>query len=180
MSTQRKLIRKKVAELLAGATNAGASVFASRARAVFANELPAILVYSREETVTIYNASPRELQHVLTLVIEIAATADEELDDLLDDIAQQVIDRLNEYQTLDGTASDRVLTGSQLQIVGEGENQHGACALTYEVTYYTFDVATGLVEPNLITPFETATVTHRPNGADENSPPVSDTISLPQ
>lgn len=176
MSAQRKRIRQAIVAALLNKTDAGANVFASRARKVFAHELPAILVYAREESAEVFNDSPRELRRVLSVGIEIAAAANDALDDTLDDIAEQVEATLRENQTLGGIVSDLVLTRAEIQFSGDGEKVHGACVLTYDATYYTYDVASG----SDLVPFERAHVDWRQSGATADSPETIDQISLPQ
>lgn len=191
MTTTRKTIRQKVATALTGNTAAGANVFASRTRPVRGDQLPAILVYSREESVEVFRESPRELRRELSLGIEIAATADDDLDDALDDLAQQVERIMSEQQTFrdpvtgDDTISDATLERVEIQLVGEGQNQHGSCVLTYNVVYYTDDVSlgvegAGVPAANVLVPFETAHVQYKVAGSTATSPATADTISLPQ
>lgn len=183
MTTTRKDIRQKVAAaLLAANTGAGVNVFASRATPISAEQLPAILVYTREETVEVFNEAPRELRRLLSLGIEIAAAANEALDDTLDDLAQEVEAVMSEQQTFrdpltgDDTISDAVLERAEITLVGEGDRQHGSCVLTYRVTYFTEDVA----DASGLDAFETAHIEHKIAGSTATSPGIADTISLPQ
>jgi hypothetical protein len=189
MSSIRKEIREKITEILTGNTDAGTQVFKSRTHAVDPSELPAILVYSRDETVEIFNAAPRELKRSLTIGIEIAAKADEDLDDTLDDLSDQVEALISENQTLSDTASDIVLQRVELHLVEEGNQQHGACVMTYLVTYYTMDVSLGVAgdgipDENVLGNFETANIEYKvyppveyPPGGEQ--PSTVDTVTLP-
>lgn len=184
MTTKRKTIRKAVAAVLNGNTSAGANVFASRVRPVSSASLPAILVYANDEEVEVFNASPREYKRTLTLGIEIAARADDGLDDALDDIAQQVERIISENQTAGG-ASDYYLSGVHIELTGEGNSQHGSCILTYDVEYYTYDVSLGVAGPgvpdeNILEDFKRGGTTWRPNGATEDSPQAQDLFPLEQ
>lgn len=183
MSIIRKAIRHAIANVLKNNTEVGANVFPSRKRKL--SGLPAILVYTLEETAEVFNEAPRELKRVLSVAIEIVAREDAGLDDALDDIAQEVEDILSENQTLDDVASDVVLTRTQIDLGAEGDNQHGACILAYDVTYYTMDVSDGVDGPgvppaNVLRVFERAGVEWRPNGATADSPVTKDLIQLPQ
>lgn len=185
MSSARKAIRHAIAAVLLNNTAAGAHVYASRTRKIPASSLPAILIYTREESAEIYNASPRELKRVLSVGIEIAARADDDLDDALDDIAQQVERIMSENQTLSDTASDVLLTRTDIALTSEGDNQHGSAILAYDVTYYTLDVSEGVEGPgvpqeNVLTPFARGGTEWRPNGATADSPETKDLINLPQ
>lgn len=184
MTSKRKTIRHAIANVLLNNTSAGAHVYASRTRKLSKESLPAILVYTNNEDVEVFNESPREYRRTLTLGIEIAARADDDLDDTLDDIAQEVERILSENQT-PGGADTLLLTGATIVLNADGDNQHGGCVLTYDAIYFTLDVSEGVAGPgvpaeNVITPFETGGVTWRPNGATEESPQAKDEILLTQ
>ncbi|WVR18334.1 hypothetical protein y223_00054 [Bordetella phage PY223] len=184
MSATRKAIRNAIAAVLMNNTNAGGSVFASRTRKIPASALPAILVYTRQETAEVFNESPRELERTLTVAIEVVARADDDLDDVLDDIGAQIERIISENQT-PGGASDILYTGAEITLTDEGNNQHGGCVMTYDATYYTLDVSEGVEGPgvpdaNVLRPFETAGVEWRPNGATADSPEAKDLTQLPQ
>lgn len=189
----RKEIRKKIGEILMLNTAAGANVFVSRTRKISASSLPAILVYTRQETAEEFNTAPRELKRTLTVGIEIVARADDELDDTLDDLAQEVERIMSENQLLaddDGDpeserCSDIAYTGAEITLTGDGDNQHGACVLSYDVTYYTKDVSEGVAGAGVpshvvLTPFETAGVEWRVPPFNDTQPETQDEISLPQ
>lgn len=164
-ASKRKIIRSNIAKALLNNTSAYDRVYESRTRKVPVEALPAILIYTREETSEIFSVSPRELKRVLSVAIEIAARADENLDDQLDDIAQEVEQILSEHQTLSDEVQDIVLSRTEIMYTAEGDSQHGSCVLTYEVTYYTEDVSRGVagrgVPPeNVLTPFETAHISY--------------------
>ncbi|MGD9664616.1 MAG: hypothetical protein AB7U34_05375 [Novosphingobium sp.] len=184
MTTTRKTIRHAIKDALLNNTSAGAHVYASRTRPIPATSLPAILVYTNNEAVEIFNESPREYRRTLTLGIEIAARADEALDDTLDDIAQEIERILSENQT-PGGADTLLLTGAEIVLTKDGDNQHGSCVLTYDAIYFTLDVSEGVAGPgvpadNVLTPFERGGVVWRPNGATEDSPQAEDEILLTQ
>lgn len=178
----RKAIRHAVAAALLGNTDAGQCVYVSRMRPLSAEKLPAIFVYTLNESARVFTESPRELERTLTLGVEIIARADSGLDDLLDDIAAQVERILSENQ-YPACAADIVYTGAEITLGREGDNQHGSCVLTYDVTYYTPDVSDGVSGPgvppeNVLTPFETANVKYKVPPFDRVS--AEDQVQLPQ
>lgn len=185
MSSNRKAIRHAIADVLKGNTDAGDNVFPSRVRPIWSTELPYIAVYTRDESAEIFNASPRELRRTLTVAIEIGAKGDDAFDDALDDIAHQIERIMSENQTLDGIASDIVLSRTDIELAAEGDKQHGGAVLSYDVTYYSLDVSEGVAGPgvpeeNVLVPFERAGTEWRPNGATDKSPTTEDLINLPQ
>lgn len=183
MTTIRKQIRHAIADVLRGNTLAGENVFASRTRKISEKLLPAILVYTREESFEVFNASPLEWKRTLTVGIEIVARADEDLDDQLDDIAGEVERIMSENQTLDCLASDVAPSRIEIQLTADGDNQHGACILTYDIVYYTFDVSEGEEGPgvptrNVLHPFQTANVDYKVPPSQDVS--ATDNIPMPQ
>lgn len=181
MSATRKAIRAAFKTALVGNTAAGENVYVSRAVPIWESELPAILIYSREETATIFNESPRELERKLTIAVEIAAKADENLDDTLDDIAEQVSQEMRRgeplNQTLVGLVHDVVYTGAELILTADGDKQqHGACVMTYEVTYYTQEVA----PDSELDAFETGGAEIKPVPSTPTTPAIELSVELPQ
>lgn len=182
MSTKRKQIRAAFKQALLGNTDAGQSVFVSRAVPIWETELPAILIYSREEAATVFDEAPRRLQRNLTIVVEIAAKADADLDDTLDDIAQQVEDEMRRgepvlNQTLGNLVADVIYTGAEMVLTADGDKQqHGACIMTYSVIYYTEEVA----PESELDDFITATAEIVPKPSTDLTQGIELSVQLPQ
>jgi hypothetical protein len=136
MST-RANVRRKLVELLKDKTDAADRVFQNRARQLWPEELPAILVYSRSETAREFDTAPRSIERELQIAVEIVAAADEELDETLDALAEQVERRLMGDDTLGNLCSDIILTGTEMSISGEGETLFGSAILNFRVLYHT-------------------------------------------
>lgn len=139
MSAQRKAIRQSLAAILKNAaTAAGDRVFSSRSTPIFESELPAILVYTRSESVELFAESPREYKRTVTVVIEaVAETTGENLDDQLDDVGQEIEAALAVDHTAGDTVSELTLSGSDLLVDRDGEKYQGAVKLEYQAIYYT-------------------------------------------
>ncbi len=139
MAHQRKLIRAAAVAKLTGQTAVGSKVYANRIKPFVSNgwasQLPAIVVYTLDEQAEIYNAAPREYLRTVQLVVEIQASADEALDDVLDDIAAQVELILLRDDTLSGTVNDLQLARSRMALKDEGETLIGACMLQFDAQY---------------------------------------------
>lgn len=154
----RKLIRKKVTEILKGSTDVGNKVFPNASVPPWEEELPVILVYPRSESASKYAEAPRELERDLNLIIEIIAKGPEtdedgnppvdkdtgnpllkkkSLEDILDDIADQVETAMAEDDTLGCTADDSILQNTDFDFESAGGLPIGSARLTYGVTYYT-------------------------------------------
>ena len=186
----RKLIRKKVVEILKGATDVGDSVFPNASVPVWHNELPVILVYPRSESASEYAVAPRELERDLDLVIEILATGPEEnellgtpelteksLEDTLDDIAQQVEDIMDADDSLQSTADGSMLQNTEMEYDASGGSPTGSCRLTYGVTYYTMSPR-DTSNQNIENDFNTNKVEFNIS-EDENTRESEDTVTQP-
>lgn len=140
MAHPRELIRKAAVAVLLGATNAGASVYASRVAPLISNgwqsELPAIIVYTMDEGGEIFNQAPREYRRRVELVVEIHAEGNEALDDTLDTLARQVERLLLRDETLGDTANDLKYVRSRMVLLDQSEHLTGACRLIFEAEYF--------------------------------------------
>lgn len=147
MPHQREVIRKKIRDLIvAGATVAGSRVYPSRVLPLRGIELPAIAVYTLDETVSgdSLATAPRELTRDLSVVIEAwvkaGAVTDpkvEQVDDRMDELAEQIETIMHADPYLGGEAGESILTGTETEIVEEGDRTLGLLLLSYRVTYRT-------------------------------------------
>lgn len=156
MASIRKAIREEVVETLKAANTAvGQNVFPSRVRAAWDhdNELPCILVYTRTEPAEIDAESPRSYKRNLRIAVEILAKADDNLDNTLDDIAEQVESALFKDETRGNRCEDTILTDSELELLPDGDTLIGACRITFETPYYKDAPAAG-EENETPVPFE--------------------------
>lgn len=139
MAHPRELIRKQAVAVLLGATNAGASVYASRVAPLISNgwqsELPAIIVYTMDEAGEIFNQAPREYLRKVELVVEIHAEGTGALDDTLDTLARQVERLLLMDDTLGDTVNDLQYLRSRMVLLDQSEHLTGACRLIFEASY---------------------------------------------
>lgn len=143
MANRRREIRSAIAAALLNKTAAGARVFPSRTNTLTEDELPAIMVLSRSEKIpqtergyppSGWNASIRRMA---TIAIEAIAQAFDDIDDVLDELAEQVESEL-EHLTIAGMESAELrLTETDIDVNYEGRLPIGAARLTYEVTYFT-------------------------------------------
>ncbi|SDI55512.1 hypothetical protein [Pseudomonas abietaniphila] len=139
MAHPRELIRKQAVAQLLGRTSAGASVFASRVAPLITNgwqdELPAIIVYTMDESGVIFNSAPREYLRTVQLVVEIHASADAALDDTLDAICRQVENLLLQDDTLGDTVNDLRYAQTRMVIRDEGDELLGGCRIVFNAEY---------------------------------------------
>ena len=188
----RKLIRKKLVEILKNSTDAGVNVFPNATIPPWHSELsesPVILVYVRSESASEYAVAPRELEREIDMAIEIVATGPEEnlevetpgkeksLEDILDDIAEQVENAIDSDDSLQGTADNSILKNSELEFDSSGGSPIGSCRLTYGVTYYTH-APRDTSKQNANDDFETNKVDYNISD-DDNTREATDTVDIP-
>lgn len=137
----RQRIRDAVAERLANAeTLAGPNVFTSRARPILE------ILQKREAVLSVYTADETSqrsrdghlLERTLTVSIEAAAGGGDDLDDVLDVLAEQVEAAIDADPTLGFLLSDDMeLTATTSEITARGNQQVGAFRMDFEAKYLT-------------------------------------------
>lgn len=175
----RKQIRDRAAEILMSySTDAGDRVYKAMYLPIAPSELPCICVYTNKETVEIYQSAPRVYDRTLYLRIEIIAEANEDLEDVLDRISGQVEGIFNEDQHLNDIAEEVEYKGIEMAVDIKGEMVTGSAVMTYEVRYLEDAVASGLLDPHKLVPFEIIYLDSRPGGSLPDTPTEKDGISL--
>lgn len=125
---------------LTGQTAAGANVFTTRARPVLE------ILQKREMVLSVYTADERSeqdgtgyyLNRRLTVSVEGMAGGGDDLDDVLDDLADQVEAVVVANRTLGNLlAEDLVLESSTVEISARGNMQVGAFRLDFATMYQT-------------------------------------------
>lgn len=96
---------------------------------------PAILVYTLDEKVEIFEEAPRRYERVISLAIE-GLVDGNNLDDAIDDLAHSIEQELFKNDTLDETAADCIFTGLSTSLEVEGLLPVAAVQLRFDVTYY--------------------------------------------
>lgn len=136
---ERQAIRDAAVTALAGATAAGARVYKTRLAPIRQAELPAISVYTEEESVTpeSLKTSPRELTRSVTLAVEAWVRATDNVDDALDDLALEIETAMDADQNLGATAFDSILMRTEIGLKLDGDRPMGCVHLEYAVTYHT-------------------------------------------
>ena len=121
-------------------TDAGEKIYGSRAKPLFDQFLPAILIYARNENIIEerfatdgYGASKRELE----VAIEAVVLGNEQVDDSLDKISKQIEDALDGFEMPTRKADVLKLKSTEMDVSIDGSKIYGAARLTYGITYYT-------------------------------------------
>lgn len=132
----RTQIRERVTTLLNGNTSAGNKVYESRIYPIDNNNLPAILIYTKQEQINEYSISkPRTQFRELNLVIEIYLKSENDIDSQVDSICLEIEKIISNDSTLNGLAKDVVLTNTDINFSDEGEKPIVMANLNYNVTY---------------------------------------------
>jgi hypothetical protein len=136
---QRQQIRDATQAALLNQTSAGPRVFKTRDMTFHRKELPALAVYTLQETVDPASAdtAPLELKRTLQLAIEGAVSLTDNVDDALDALAVDVERAMHRDDSLGATASLAMLSATEVDIFEQGDRPMGLVRLTYTVTYYT-------------------------------------------
>ena len=137
----RQRIRETLAIRLAAAeTLAGPNVFTSRARPILE------ILQKREAVLSVYTADETSarspdghlLTRSLTVSVEAAAGGGDDLDAILDHLAEQVEAAIDADPTLGGLLSDDLeLTATTSEISARGNQQVGAFRMDFEAKYLT-------------------------------------------
>lgn len=146
MSHQRTAIRQALVDRLKTKvddvflTDAEDRIYGSRAKPLFDQFLPAIIVYTRSENILEerfasdgYGASKRDLE----VAIEAVVLGNEQVDDILDNIAGQIEDALDGFEMEARKADVLKLKSTEIDVSIEGRKIYGAVRITYGITYYT-------------------------------------------
>lgn len=138
MSHVRQQIRDRVATLVTGLPTVGSNVYKMRRYALDDAKLPAICVYTMDESSSLVTIGSRTLNRTVNLAVQIfVAGASAAVSDSIDTICVAVEEAIAGDFTLDGLAKSCVLSETQVDINVEGERSIGNASLVYTVEYVT-------------------------------------------
>tara|TARA_R100000781_G_scaffold56708_1_gene36713 strand:+ start:1543 stop:1989 length:447 start_codon:yes stop_codon:yes gene_type:complete len=133
----RQQIRERVGSVLTGLTTTASRVYESRVYPLQDSELPALLIYTKEE-----NSEPlvmhtdRVMERVLAIAVECYAKANSNFDDTIDTICKEVEEAIAADTTLNGLAKDIFIESTEIEFVADGESPVGYATLTFLTTYH--------------------------------------------
>ena len=133
----RQQIRERVGSVLTGLTTTASRVYESRVYPLQDSELPALLIYTKEE-----NSEPlvmhtdRVMERVLAIAVECYAKANSNFDDTIDTICKEVEEAIAADRTLGGLAKDTYLESTEIEFNAEGEKPLGYVSMTFLTNYY--------------------------------------------
>ncbi len=136
MSHIRQLIRTNIVNTLVGNTSAGSNVFQTRYYPIEQGKLPAIAVYTMSESTEYATINyPRRQNRVLSVGIEIFASATTNLDNTLDGIAVQIEELLQVDTTRGGYAKNTDIVSFNADFDGSGEKPVGIGRFQVQISY---------------------------------------------
>lgn len=133
---ERTKIRQIAIGLLEGHTNAENKVFDSRVIPWDAEDLPGISVYTSSQRGTGYAASPTpNFDTQLTLNLEVAVAATDDWSEKLDDICEQIENRLLENQLFIGLFSHVPNFNTIISYQAEGEEPVASALISLDLAF---------------------------------------------
>lgn len=139
MAHVRKQIRDALATAVTGLATTGANVYTSRVYPISSASLPALLVYTKDESSEYLTvAKPRTILRTLSAVIDIYVKGNTTYDDTIDSIAAEVETALSDV-TLSGIAKDLMITGFATEFSGDPDQPVGTATLSIDVEYVTIE-----------------------------------------
>lgn len=147
------------------------------------SKLPAVLIYTRDESSEIVNEAPREYLRTVELVVEVAEAMNDAIDDTLDGYAQTIERAILVDDTLgrdvdDCLIADQIrLVSSSLAITDTGDTMIGASILRFDVDYYEF--LPGEETADALGDFEGANIEYNLGGEQLTEDAAHDEIDVP-
>ena len=138
MSHARQVIREQAAATLTGLSTTGSNVFQSRVYPLQETNLPALLIYTKEESSEVaVLGTARTLERELILAVEAYVKANNNSDDTIDTIAKEIEVAIGGDSTLNNKAKDVFLISTDINYVGEGDNPVAVATFNFQVSYCT-------------------------------------------
>jgi hypothetical protein len=138
MSHVRQQIRDRIATVVTGLPTTGANVYKTRRYALDDSKLPAICVYTMDESSSLITIGSRTLRRVINVAIDIVIKGSSTtVSDTLDTICVSAEEAMAADFTLNGLAKSSVLTSTEIDVNVEGEKSIASARLVYTVEYVT-------------------------------------------
>lgn len=136
MKHARTQIRNAVTTLLKDNTTAGNNVYEARVYPLNDPKLPALLIYTKQETVGEQSMSrPRTQQRELFVTVEAYVKARGNVDEDTDNLAMEIEQLIAADPTLGGLVKDTALDTTETQFSDDGEKPVAVVILTFSVLY---------------------------------------------
>jgi hypothetical protein len=144
----RQQMREAIVTALTGLDTTGTRVYASRVYPVQQSELPGLLVYVTGESVeTLTIHANAHQQRSIEVSVEVVFGAIADLDDTLDQCAQEVEVALASGVSVDSHTVQVTYTGIEIELEAGAQQPHGSARLNFTATLFTLattpDVVSG-------------------------------------
>jgi hypothetical protein len=134
----RRQLREAVAAALTGLATTGSRVFASRVYPLQSAELPGLAIYTTSESAVeeTIETDPTQRREIEVRVDACAAPA-ADLDDVLDQIAQEVEIALQPGVLIGSISVELAYEGAEISMSAEAAKPHGLCSMTFRGVLFT-------------------------------------------
>ena len=142
MAHIRKAIREHVVTTVTSLSTTGSNVYETRYFPLQTGNLPALIVYTLDETVEDYTLgqNTRTQFRALNLIIEAHCRGTANIDDTLDTIAEEVEEAMVTDISRGGNAKDTKLVSTEVDF-DTASQKTGLMRLTYLISYNTTENA---------------------------------------
>ena len=142
MAHIRKTIRENVKTAITSLSTTGSNVYETRYFPLQTANLPALIVYTLDESIEDYTLgkNTRTQQRALNLIIEAHCRGTANIDDTLDTIAEEVEEAMVTDVTRGGNAKDTKLVSTEIEF-DTASQKTGLMRLTYLINYNTVENA---------------------------------------
>ena len=142
MAHVRKAIREHVVTTITSLSTTGSNVYETRYFPLQTGNLPALIVYTLDETIEDYTIgqNTRTQLRSLNLIIEAHCRGTANIDDTLDTIAEEVEEAMVTDITRGGNAKDTKLVSTEVDF-DTASQKTGLMRLTYLISYNTVENA---------------------------------------
>jgi|TARA_R100001480_G_C4668958_1_gene173257 hypothetical protein len=142
MAHIRKAIREHVVTTVTSLSTTGSNVYETRYFPLQTGNLPALIVYTLDETVEDYTIgqNTRTQFRALNLIIEAHCRGTANIDDTLDTIAEEVEEAMVTDISRGGNAKDTKLVSTEVDF-DTASQKTGLMRLTYLISYNTIENA---------------------------------------
>lgn len=138
MSHVRTQIRDRIATLVTGLPVTGSSVYKMRKYALDDAKLPAICVYTTDESSSLITVGSRTLRRVINAMVEVFVKGSSTtVSDTIDGICVSVEEAIAADFALNGLVKSCILTATETDVNIEGEKGIGTARLVYAIEYVT-------------------------------------------
>ena len=138
----RQQIRERAGSVLTGLTTTGTNVFETRIYPLENTNLPALVIYTKNETSEpIVISTNRLMSRELELIVEVYVKQTSNFDDQVDKICKEVEVAISADTTLNGLAKDCFLQSTEIEYNTEGEQPLSYAVLTFLTNYYVQETA---------------------------------------